>query len=317
MGAARRAGAARRPGADAGLELELFHGRGGSPSRGGGRTHRAILAQPRGSLRGRIRITEQGETVSARYGDPELAVRSLEQTLSAVLLASAREQPPVPPAWRAEMERMSERSRERYRGARLRVARLPALLRAGDADRRADVAQHRLAALQARAGGIEALRAIPWVFAWTQNRLLLPSWYGAGAALAEGDPELQREMVGGWPFFQSLLSTLEMALYKTDLGVAERYLRLVEPELRDRFWPDIAREHDQVVGRLLEITGESALLDDSPALQRRLSHRNPWIDPLTHLQVELLDRARSGQADAREPLLATITGIAAGMRNTG
>ena len=124
-------------------------------------------------------------------------------------------------------------------------------------------------------------------------------------------------MAAGWPFFGSLLSTLEMALYKTDLGVAERYLRLVEPELRDRFWPDIAREHDQVVGRLLEITGAPSLLDDSPALQRRLSHRNPWIDPLSHLQVELLARARAGQHDAREPLLATITGIAAGMRNTG
>ena len=108
-----------------------------------------------------------------------------------------------------------------------------------------------------------------------------------------------------------------MALYKTDLGVAERYLRLVEPELRDRFWPDIAREHDLVVGRLLEITGEPSLLDDSPALQRRLSHRNPWIDPLSHLQVELLARVARRAGDAREPLLATITGIAAGMRNTG
>ena len=138
--------------ADAGLELELFHGRGGSPSRGGGRMHRAILAQPRGSIGGRIRITEQGETVSARYGDPELAVRSLEQTLSAVLLASAREQPPVPARWRAELERMAERSRERYRALVYEVARLPALLRAGHAARRADVAQHRLAPVQARVG---------------------------------------------------------------------------------------------------------------------------------------------------------------------
>jgi phosphoenolpyruvate carboxylase len=167
------------------------------------------------------------------------------------------------------------------------------------------------------AGGIESLRAIPWVFAWTQNRVLLPSWYGAGTALADGSLELQRAMAVGWPFFASLISTLEMALYKTDLGVAERYLRLVEPELRERFWPDVAREHDRVVGRLLEITGASSLLDDAPALQGRLSHRNPWIDPLSHLQVELLARAREGRGDAREPLLATITGIAAGMRNTG
>ena len=302
---------------EAGLQLELFHGRGGSPSRGGGRTHRAILAQPRGSLRGRIRITEQGEVISARYGDPELAVRSLEQTLSAVLLASAREQPPVRPEWRAEMERMSERSRERYRGLVYESPDFPRFFEQSTPITELTSLNIGSRPSKRAQGGIEALRAIPWVFAWTQNRLLLPSWYGAGAALSEGDAATQRAMLEGWPFFQSLLSTLEMALYKTDLGVAERYLRLVEPELRDRFWPDIAREHDLVVSRLLEITGESALLGDSPALQRRLSHRNPWIDPLTHLQVELLDRSRSGQADARDPLLATITGIAAGMRNTG
>ena len=274
--------------------------------------------QPRlRGLRGRIRITEQGEVISARYGDPELAVRSLEQTLSAVLLASAREQPPVPAAWRAEMERMSERSRERYRGLVYESPEFPRFFE--QATPIAELTSLNIGSRPSKrsAGGIEALRAIPWVFAWTQNRLLLPSWYGAGAALSEGDLALQREMLGGWPFYQSLLSTLEMALYKTDLGVAERYLRLVEPDLRERFWPDIAREHDRVVSRLLEITGESVLLGDSPALQRRLSHRNPWIDPLTHLQVELLDRNRSGQPDARDPLLATITGIAAGMRNTG
>jgi phosphoenolpyruvate carboxylase len=303
--------------ADVGLELELFHGRGGSPSRGGGRTHRAILAQPRGSIGGRIRITEQGETVSARYGDPELAVRSLEQTLSAVLLATAREQPPVPTEWRAEMERMSERSRERYRAL---VYDDPAFARFFEqVTPAAELTSLNIGSRPSKraSGGIEALRAIPWVFAWTQNRLLLPSWYGAGAALAEGELERQRAMAAGWPFFGSLLSTLDMALYKTDLGVAERYLRLVDPELRERFWPGIAREHDLVVGRLLEITEATSLLGDAPALQRRLSHRNPWIDPLSHLQVELLARSRAGRAEAREPLLATITGIAAGMRNTG
>lgn len=302
---------------EAGLLLELFHGRGGSPSRGGGRTHRAILAQPRGSIGGRIRITEQGETVSARYGDPELAVRSLEQTLSAVLLASTRQQPPVPAAWRAEMERLSARSRERYRAL---VYDDPDFARFFEqATPLAELAALNIGSRPSRRapGGIEELRAIPWVFAWTQNRLLLPSWYGAGTALAEGALEVQREMAAGWPFFQSLLSTLEMALYKTDLGVADRYLRLVEPELRARFWPDIAREHHRVVDRLLEMSGGASLLDDSPALQLRLSHRNPWIDPLSHLQVELLARARAGRDEMRAPLLATITGIAAGMRNTG
>jgi len=303
--------------AEAGLELELFHGRGGSPSRGGGRTHRAILAQPRGSLHGRIRITEQGEVISARYGDPELAVRSLEQTLSAVLLASAREQPPVPPAWREEMERMSERSRERYRALVYEAPDFPRFFE--QITPLAELTSLNIGSRPPKraTGGIEALRAIPWVFAWTQNRLLLPSWYGAGAALAEGPLALQQEMMERWPFFGSLLSTLEMALYKADLGVAERYLQLVDEELRERFWPDVADEHDRVVGRLLEITGAPALLHDSPALQHRLCHRNPWIDPLSHLQVELLARARTGRDDAREPLLATITGIAAGMRNTG
>ena len=303
--------------ADVGLELELFHGRGGSPSRGGGRAHRAILSQPRGSLSGRIRITEQGEVISARYGDPELAVRSLEQTLSAVLLASAREEPPVPAEWRAEMERMAESSRRRYRALVYEEPDFPRFF-----EQVTPVGELTALNIGSRpskrsSGGIEALRAIPWVFAWTQTRLLLPSWYGAGAALAEGPLETQRAMAAGWPFYQGLLSTLEMALYKTDLGVAERYLRLVDPDLRDRFWPDIARELEQVVARLLEITGTPALLHDQPALQRRLSHRNPWIDPLSHLQVELLQRTRGGRDDAREPLLATITGIAAGMRNTG
>ena len=172
---------------EAGLELELFHGRGGSPSRGGGRTHRAILAQPRGSLRGRIRITEQGEVISARYGDPELAVRSLEQTLSAVLLASAREQPPVRPEWRAEMERMSERSRERYRGLVYESPDFPRFFE--QATPITELTSLNIGSRPSKRaqGGIEALRAIPWVFAWTQNRLLLPSWYGAGAALSEGD----------------------------------------------------------------------------------------------------------------------------------
>ena len=303
--------------AEAGLELELFHGRGGSPSRGGGRTHRAILAQPSGSVDGRIRITEQGETVSARYADPELASRSLEQTLSAVLLASAREQPPVPADWRLEMERLAERSRERYRAL---VHDDPDFVRfLEQATPLTELTSLNIGSRPAKRspGGIDALRAIPWVFAWTQNRLLLPSWYGAGAALVDGEVELQREMVAGWPFFSALLSIMEMALYKADVGVTAYYLRLVEPELRERFWPDLAAEHDRVVGRLLEITGGQALLDHSPALQRRLSHRNPWIDPLSHLQVELLARSRAGQVEAFEPLLATITGIAAGMRNTG
>ncbi len=300
------------------IVLELFHGRGGSPSRGGGRTYRAILAQPEGTVNGRIRITEQGETVSARYADAELAERSLEQTISAVLLASALPNPPVRDVWRAEMERLSERSRERYRAL---VYDDPEFLRFfGQVAPIAELSQLNIGSRPpSRKGvaGVESLRAIPWVFAWTQNRLLLPSWYGAGTALAAGDLELQREMWRDWPFFRGLIGTLEMALFKSDLGVAERYLSLVDTDIADRFWSDLVEEYDSVVERVLTVTHQGRLLDETPALQRRLEHRNPWIDPLSHLQVELLRRVRSGREEARAPLLATITGIAAGMRNTG
>jgi phosphoenolpyruvate carboxylase len=300
------------------LVLELFHGRGGSPSRGGGRTYRAILAQPEGTVNGRIRITEQGETVSARYADAELAERSLEQTISAVLLASALPNPPVRDEWREEMERLSTRSRERYRAL---VYDDPEFLRFfGQAAPIAELSQLNIGSRPpSRKGvaGVESLRAIPWVFAWTQNRLLLPSWYGAGTALAEGSLSLHREMHGDWPFFRGMIGTLEMALFKSDLGVAERYLSLVDEDIAQRFWDDLVQEYESVVERVLLITRQDRLLDETPALQRRLEHRNPWIDPLSHLQVELLRRVRSGREEARAPLLATITGIAAGMRNTG
>jgi phosphoenolpyruvate carboxylase len=301
-----------------GLALELFHGRGGSTSRGGGRSYQAIRAQPRGTVHGRIRITEQGETVSARYGHPELAVRSLEQTTSAVLLASAAPGPEVPPHWRARLDELAARSRAHYRALVYddpdfwrffeQVTPISELGRLNIGSRP-----------PSRGGtqGVESLRAIPWVFAWTQNRVLLPSWYGAGSAIAGAPLDELREMNERWPFFASVVSTLEMALFKTDLEVAARYLRLVDAPLRERFWPQITAEYDRLAARLVEITGEDRLLAGTPALLERLSHRNPWVDPLNHLQVELLERVRGGAERDREPLLATISGIAAGLRNTG
>lgn len=307
-----------RQAADLGIELELFHGRGGSTSRGGGPMYRAIVAQPTGSLRGRIRITEQGETITARYGHPELAERSLEQTLSAVLLASNVARPPAPEDWRADVDRLAARSRDTYRAlvyddpsfARFFFQMTPIEA----------LAELNIGSRPPSRGGdgtIESLRAIPWVFAWTQNRVLLPSWYGAGTALAEGDFERYRAMHARWPFFATLISTLEMALFKTDLGVAERYLRLVDPELRDHFWPPIVAEHARVKSAVLEITGADRLLAGATALQERLLHRDPWVDPLSHLQVELLQRTRADATADRVPLLATVTGIAFGLRNTG
>ncbi len=307
-----------RQAAEAGIELELFHGRGGSTSRGGGPTYRAIVAQPTGSLHGRIRITEQGETISSRYGHPELAERSLEQTLSAVLLASNVARAAAPEDWRADVDRLARRSRETYRAL---VYEDPDFARfffqITPVEALADLNIGSRPPSRGSDGTIQSLRAIPWVFAWTQNRILLPSWYGAGTALAEGDLERYRAMAARWPFFATLISTLEMALFKTDLGVAERYLRLVDPALRAHFWPQIVAEHEKVKSSVLGITGGDRLLAGAARLQDRLAHRDPWVDPLSHLQVELLERTRADAAADRQALLGTVTGIAFGLRNTG
>ena len=226
-----------------GLALELFHGRGGSTSRGGGRSYQAIRAQPFGTVHGRMRLTEQGETISARYGHPELAVRSLEQTASAVLLASNGAGTEVRPEWREALDARRALARG-LPGAGLRGRGLPALLRADHADLRARAAQHRLAPAVARgvAAGVEALRAIPWVFAGRRTACCCRPGTAPGTALAEADLAVLREMREEWPFFASLINTIEMALFKTDLGVAAGYLRLVDEELRERLWEQICGE---------------------------------------------------------------------------
>ncbi len=304
-----------------GVALRFFHGRGGSTSRGGARTHRAILAQPSGSIRGRIRITEQGEVISQRYSHPELALRSLEQTTSAVILATIAGDREVPGRYRHEAQRLADRSREVYRALIYEDERFELLLNLAspiDALIELNIGS-RPASRPSRSSRLTpaGLRAIPWVFAWMQNRLLLPAWYGAGTALQEGDRELQREMVAGWPFFAMLCSTLEMSLFKSDLGVAERYLDLLNGAGAGELWEPIRAEHERVVAAVLDIAGTDRLLANAPALRSRLTHRNPWTDPLSYMQVELLRRHRAGDAAAERPLLLTINGIAAGMRNTG
>jgi phosphoenolpyruvate carboxylase len=301
-----------------GVRLRFFHGRGGSTSCGGGPTHRAILAQPPGSVRGEIRITEQGEVISQRYAHPELALRSLEQTVSGAILATLAPAVAPPERYRAEAQRLADRSREVYRALICDDDRFPAFLR--EATPLEELTQLNIGSRPAARTGarrLQALRAIPWVFAWMQNRLLLPAWYGAGSALCEGDLALQREMRAQWPFFAMLCSTLEMSLFKADLGVAERYLGVVREEQVRALWEPIRAEHARIVERVLAITGNPTLLADAPALLERLEHRNPWTDPLSHMQVDLLRRVRAGDSDAREALLASIAGIAAGMRNTG
>ena len=304
-------------GPEHGLQVTFFHGRGGSPSRGGAPAHQAILAQPPGTLEGGVRITEQGEVISAKYADPELAGRSLEQQVSALLLGRAAPPAGVPDGFRAELDRAASRSRDVYR----ELVDSPDFVRffgqVSPVDELAELTIGSRPASRRAGGRLEDLRAIPWVFAWTQNRILLPSWFGAGTALEEGDLEHQREMSRAWPFFRTACSTLEMALFKADLSVGRRYLALVDEELAERFWPLLEAEHARVVGRLLAIREADELLDGAPALRDRLSHRNRWVDPLSHLQVALLARSRAGDATVGDALMATITGIAAGLRNTG
>ncbi|MBB4663552.1 phosphoenolpyruvate carboxylase [Conexibacter arvalis] len=306
-------------GADAhDVRLRFFHGRGGSTSRGGGPSHRAILAQPPGSIRGRIRITEQGEVISQRYAHPELAQRALEQTLSGVVLATLAPPDPPPARWREAAQRLADTSRSVYQALIYEDPRFDALLhQVSPLDELTELNIGSRPAARSASRRLQELRAIPWVFAWMQNRLLLPAWYGAGTALAEGDLALQREMRENWPFFRMVISMLEMSLFKSDLGVAERYFELVTDADARQLWTPIRDEHERLVARVLEITGNPHLLGGQPALRKRLAHRNPWIDPLSHVQVDLLRRARADDEDARTPLLHTVAGIAAGMRNTG
>ncbi|HEX2412119.1 MAG TPA: phosphoenolpyruvate carboxylase [Solirubrobacteraceae bacterium] len=304
-------------GPEHGVQVTFFHGRGGSPSRGGGPAHQAMLALPPGTVESGVRITEQGEVISAKYADPELAGRSLEQQVSALILHRAAPATRVPDAFRDEMDRTSERSRDVYRalvdtGEFVRFFR-----QVSPVDELAELTIGSRPASRREGGGLQDLRAIPWVFAWTQNRILLPSWYGAGTALEAGDLEAQREMWRSWPFFRMACSTLEMALFKADLSVGRRYLALVDDDLVARFWPEIEAEHSRVVARLLAIRDAESLLDATPSLRDRLSHRNRWVDPLSHIQVALLARARAGDSSVGDALMATITGIAAGLRNTG
>ncbi|MBA2794401.1 MAG: phosphoenolpyruvate carboxylase, partial [Thermoleophilaceae bacterium] len=301
-----------------GVTLRFFHGRGGSPSRGGGLSHAAILAQPPDTVRGRIRITVQGETISARYSDRQLALRSLEQTVAAVMVGTALPPAGAEDAFREEMDAIGQRSRAAYHAlVHADEEFMPFLTQITPLNELAGLNIGSRPAYRGGAQDIEGLRAIPWVFAWTQSRLVLPSWYGAGVALAEGDLDLHRRMWRDWSFFRSVCDMLEMVLLKSDLGVAKRYRDLVAPELAERLWPVIVEEHARAVDRVLSITGKDRLLAGAPSLRARLEHRNPWIDPLSHIQVELLHRVRAGDEGAREHLLATVTGIAAGMQNTG
>jgi phosphoenolpyruvate carboxylase len=313
------------------IELRLFHGRGGTVGRGGGPSYDAILAQPPGSVNGQIRITEQGEVISSKYSNPEIGRRNLETLIAATLEATLLDHPHDAdgnPEYMRIMEQLSLDAYSSYRNlvyetpgfteyfftttpireiAELNIGSRPSSRKASDR--------------------IEDLRAIPWVFSWGLNRTLLPGWFGYGSAVKqfiarEGDAGLARlrTMYQSWPFFRGLISNMDMVLSKTDMGIASSYSELVEDvALRERIFGAIESEWETTVAMLFAVTGNTTLLQDNPAFARSLLTRTPYIDPLNHLQVALLQRYRAGDNDVllKRAIHLTINGIATGLRNSG
>ncbi len=331
------------------INITLFHGRGGAIGRGGGPIYEAIRGQPPGTVNGRIRITEQGEMLSFKYGLPEIALRNLELVMAGVAESS------IPGAhlsfdnemerWTGIMNNLSERAYSHYRGL---IYETPDFLRFFEqATPILELGWLNLGsrpARRAKGRSIEELRAIPWVFSWMQSRYVLPSWYGVGSALEEyvaqkpGSLEELRRMYRKWPFLRAFLDNMQMTLSKADMHIARHYALLVEDEqLRQRLSTIILEEYERTRRMLLKIVGGRALLDTAPVLQRSIRLRNPYVDPLSHFQVTLLRRLRalggplmldeSAQETASEQereraqltyaVLLTINGIAAGLRNTG
>jgi phosphoenolpyruvate carboxylase len=314
------------------VTLRLFHGRGGSIGRGGGPMCQAILAQPAGSVGGQIRVTEQGEVIGSKYSDREVGRRNLETMVAATLEATLLdgETEGDSPAFRGAMEDLSAAAYAAYRALVYETPGFNDYFRT--ATPLAEIAELNIGSRPASRKTsklIEDLRAIPWVFSWAQSRVLLPGWYGFGSAIASrldqasdrngAIAELAR-MYEGWPFFRMLVDNLEMVLSKTDMGIASRYAELVEDrDLREAIFGRIAAERQRTIEAVLAVTGQPELLHANPSLGRAIRNRLPYIDPLNHLQVELLKRYRSGRASERvaRGIHMTINGIAAGLRNSG
>jgi phosphoenolpyruvate carboxylase len=312
-----------------GVRLRLFHGRGGSVGRGGGPTYQAVLAQPAGAVQGQIRVTEQGEVIAAKYGNPDVGRRNLETLVAATLEATLLpERGDAPRA--AFLEAMDELSTHAFGAYRGLVYETPGFERYfWESTVISEIAELNIGSRPAsrkRSTSIEDLRAIPWVFSWAQCRLMLPGWYGFGSAvdawLADhpGGLDLLREMHRDWPFFATLLSNMDMVLSKTDIAIASRYAELVgDASLREGIFERIKAEHRATVRHLLAITEARHLLQSNPLLARSIRNRFPYLDPLNHIQVELLRRHRAGSREERTPrgIHLTINGIAAGLRNSG
>ena len=309
------------------VPLTLFHGRGGSVSRGGSPTRMALLSQPPGSVAGRIRVTEQGEVIRFKYGQQQVAIHNLEQYVAATLEATLAPPTGATEAWRAEMARLTQASVPAYRTVVQQTPELVRYLRTVTPEQ--ELTRLALGSRPARRsndGGLASLRAIPWVFAWTQMRLMLPAWLGTDVALAEALAEPARAetlqaMQREWPFFQGVLDMLEMVLAKADLAVASYYEeRLTDDPALHALGASLRERLSTTIDALRRITGHSDLLSNNEVMRWSITVRNPYTDPLHLLQAELMGRLREQpQADDRleSALMVTITGIAAGMRNTG
>ena len=305
-----------------GVKLRFFHGKGGSIDRGGGMSHRSLRAQPHAAHGGRIRITEQGEVVSFKYSNPVIAQRNLEQLTTAVIAANCLPAPATEPAWIATMESLARSSFDFYQEL---VYRTPEFLTYFRQATPIDLIEHlTIGSRPSRRSGdgdVRQLRAIPWVFSWTQSRLLLSAWYGIGHALeAHDDLEQLREMYRRWPFFATLLDNAELSLAKTDLYIAGRYASLVKDAgIRRKILGVISAEHERSVRMVLQVTQRSRLLANQPVLAESIRLRNPYIDPLNYLQIRFLPRFRRNQENQnlRRLLALTVNGIAFGMKSTG
>lgn len=335
------------------IDITLFHGRGGAIGRGGGPIYEAILGQPPDTVNGRLRITEQGEMLSFKYGLHEIAIRNMELVVAGVVQASMPDEatsesqvhPRPSEVWKATMERLSASAHRRYRQL---IYNDPDFLSFFEqATPILELGWLNIGSRPARrtkGRGVEDLRAIPWVFSWMQSRYVLPSWYGVGGALEEyidEDPERLAQladMYRAWPFLRAFLDNLQMTLSKADMHIAQHYATLVDDEaLRQRISQNIQEEYERTKRLVTQIVGGRELLDTAPVLQQSIRRRNPYVDPLSYLQVVLLRRLRtlggplmpehSGQeqlsAEENErvrltyAVLLTINGIAAGLRNTG
>ncbi len=312
------------------VRLRLFHGRGGSVGRGGGPSYQAILAQPAGAVQGQIRLTEQGEVITAKYANPEVGRRNLEVLAAATMEASLLSHTELAPRpeFLKTMEALSENAFKAYRNMVYETEGFEQYF--WESTVISEIAGLNIGSRPAsrkKSTAIEDLRAIPWVFSWSQCRLMLPGWFGFGSAVkqyldanpSDGLQTLQA-MFKDWSFFSTVLSNMEMVLAKSDIGIASRYAQLVKDEaLRHRIFPRLEAEHALTIEVLKQISGRDDLLSDNPLLKRSIVNRFPYLSPLNHVQVELLKRYRQGDEDerVRRGIHLSINGIAAGLRNSG